>query len=315
LLPLLLTSCGDLPEPFLGNPGSTAQRLAVPVTPLLVVPPPSKALLTAPDNGAFADLLADSLVKEDVPSLAREAKKGDWRLEVTATRAGEKVVPRFAILDPAGKETGAIDGAPASAPAWIAGAPWTLGQVARDAVPKVLALMTSAQATRDRANPGGLLTRTAHLYVPEVAGAPGDGNVILTRLMRARLAEFGPLVQVTPEGADLVVHGVVTITNIPNGQQRVEVVWTVVRPNGEVTGKVSQLNNVPAGMLDHVWGDVAGVVTQEASAGINEVVERFIGRDDLAPATPVAPPGAAPGGTAANAATATGAKPAMPAGR
>ena len=28
LSPLLLAACGDLPEPFLGNPGATARRLA-----------------------------------------------------------------------------------------------------------------------------------------------------------------------------------------------------------------------------------------------------------------------------------------------
>ena len=46
LLPLmfLLAACGDLPEPFIGNPGATARRLAQPLTPLLAVPPGSDTL-------------------------------------------------------------------------------------------------------------------------------------------------------------------------------------------------------------------------------------------------------------------------------
>ena len=44
-LPLLLTACGDLPEPFLGNPGATARRLAQPPTPRLAVPPMGNMLL------------------------------------------------------------------------------------------------------------------------------------------------------------------------------------------------------------------------------------------------------------------------------
>ena len=50
LVPLLsmLTACGDLPEPFLGNPGATARRLAQPLTPLLAVPPGTDTLL--PDS-------------------------------------------------------------------------------------------------------------------------------------------------------------------------------------------------------------------------------------------------------------------------
>src|ERR1035438_3717461 len=144
LSPLLsLAGCGDLPEPFLGNPGATARRLAVPETPMLAVPPPSGALLSKPAGDDFAELLALSLQKEEVPSLARTQRKTDWGLAITASRKADQVVPRYAILDPSGHEQGAIDGATVAASGWDAGAPWTLGQAARDAVPKVLALMMS----------------------------------------------------------------------------------------------------------------------------------------------------------------------------
>jgi hypothetical protein len=275
-VPLVLAACGDLPEPFLGNPGATARRLAVPVTPMLAVPAPSDTLLSSQANDDFADLLALSLQKAEIPSLARKPHKTDWRLAVSAGRKGDQVVPRYAILDPSGHEQGAIDGAPFPVASWTAGAPWTLGQAAQDAVPKVLALMMSIRATRDRADPNSLLNRTAKLFVPEVTGAPGDGNAALTRLIRADLAEFGPLVQATPEGTDFTVKGQVTVSPLPKGQQQVEIAWTVTRPSGKVEGKVSQLHSVDAGSLDHYWGDVAGVVAQQASGGINVVVDRFI---------------------------------------
>ena len=294
-VPLSLTACGDLPEPFLGEPGATARRLAVPLTPMLAVPPPSDALLNPQGTRDFADLLALSLQREDVPTLARVPHKTDWRLGVTAARKGEQVVPRYAILDPSGHEQGAIDGAPQPAAGWTAGAPSTLGQAAQDAVPKVLALMMSIRATRDRANPNSLLNRTAVLFVPEVTGAPGDGDTALTRLIRADLAQFGPLVQVTPEGADFTVQGKVVVTPLPKSQQQVEIAWTVTRPSGVVVGKVSQLNAVPAGTLDLYWGDVAGAAAQEASGGIDRVVEQFIGRDAPAVASKAGAP--AGGGT------------------
>jgi hypothetical protein len=82
------------------------------------------------------------------------------------------------------------------------------------------------------------------------------------------------------------VKGDVTVTPIPKGQQRIEIAWTVTRPSGVVVGKVSQLNAVAAGSLDLYWGDIAVVVAQEASGGINTVVERFIGREE--PAKPAA---------------------------
>jgi hypothetical protein len=279
LLPLVLSACGDLPEPFLGNPGATARRLAVPATPMLAVPPPSRALLDGQADGDFADLLALSLQKEEVPSLAREPRKGDWRLAVTAERRGDEVVPRYAIQDPNGHEEGAIIGGAVPASGWTSGASRTLGQAAQDAVPKIVALMMSIRATRDRADPNSLMHRIAKIYVPDVTGAPGDGNQALTRQIRARLAEIGPLVQRTPENADFIVKGTVVVSPLPKGQQQIEIAWTVTRSSGVVTGKVSQLNAVPAGTLDSYWGDVALVVAQEAAGGIDRVVERFIGRE------------------------------------
>jgi hypothetical protein len=43
---------------------------------------------------------------------------------------------------------------------------------------------------------------------------------------------------------------------------------------GQDLGKVVQLNEIPAGTLDHYWGDVAVVVATEASGGVNDVLKR-----------------------------------------
>jgi hypothetical protein len=274
---LLLTACGDLPEPFIGNPGATARRLAMPATPpMLAVQPPADPLLSTQVKDDFADLLALSLQKQEVPSLARKPEKTDWRLAVSAQRRGDLVVPHYTILDPGGREQGAVDGGAVSAAGWTNGVPGTLGPAAEDAAPKILALMLSIRRTRDRANPNSLVNRAAKLFVPIVTGAPGDGDTALTKMIRADLAQIGPLVQLTPDGADFVVTGKVTVSPLPKGQQQVEIAWTVTWPSGKVVGKVSQLNAVPAGSLDSYWGDVAAAAAQEASGGIYAVVERFI---------------------------------------
>lgn len=293
LVPLLLAACGDNPQPFLGNPGATARRLAQPATPLLAVPPPKDALLPDGAGARFASLMAERLLRLDVPSLARPAGKTEWSLTVSARRVGDKVVPRYAVLDPAGKELGTVDGAPVPAAGWTAAAPPALEQAAGDGVDRVMALMTSVQATRDRADPNSLMNRMAKLYVPEVMGAPGDGNSALTRALRAELPQFGPLVQVTPEGADFTVSGTVKVTPGAPGLEAFDISWTVTRPSGVFVGKVSvQKSQVLAGSLNQYWGEVAIVVAQTAASGLFRVVERFAGRDPDKPAgqSPPQPP-------------------------
>ena len=71
---------------------------------------------------------------------------------------------------------------------------------------------------------------------------------------------------------------------IGGGQQRVEIQWTVKAANGDERGKVVQLNEIPAGSLDHYWADVAVVVASEASGGVNDVILRQSGRGPEQPA-------------------------------
>jgi len=70
----------------------------------------------------------------------------------------------------------------------------------------------------------------------------------------------------------------VRMVPIGGGQQRVEIMWSVKLPSGDERGKVVQLNNIPAGSLDHYWADVAMIVATEAAGGINDVIARQSGR-------------------------------------
>ncbi|HQT40197.1 MAG TPA: hypothetical protein PK231_12270, partial [Acidocella sp.] len=88
---LLLTSCGTLPEPFYGNPGPAAARLAVPPPPVLIVPTPTNALLSNDAAKLYASDLATALVAADIPSVAKPADKTDWQIITTATLSGTQV--------------------------------------------------------------------------------------------------------------------------------------------------------------------------------------------------------------------------------
>ncbi|HVC61645.1 MAG TPA: hypothetical protein VND19_14935 [Acetobacteraceae bacterium] len=275
LLPLLaLVGCGDLPEPFLGNPGATGRILAQPPAPRLAVPPPGDALL--PDEGSrtLATDLAAALQAQEVPAVAGKAGRTDWRLVATAAQRGATVVPVFTVLDPQGKERGRTDGAAVPTAAWAAAAAATLHQSATEAAPKIASLLTSIETAREVADPNSLYNRRAKVMVADVTGAPGDGDESLTHQMRTRLAVLGPAVQTTAAGADFTVRGQVRTVPIAGHKQRVEIQWIIKNAAGQDLGRVVQLNEVPTGTLDHYWGDVAVVVATEASGGVNDVIKR-----------------------------------------
>src|SRR4051794_23634758 len=281
LLPLLclLVACGDLPEPFLGNPGANARRLAQPLTPLLAVPPGSDTLLPDAANQDLAKQIATALQGTEVPALVRAPQPTDWRLITRAERDGNVVKPSFSVMSPQGKEEGKADGEPVPLDVWAAASPALMKQVAGEAAPRIGAVLTSIRIAHDKADPGSLYNRAARVLVPEVTGAPGDGDAALTRQMRARLALLGPVVLTTPAGADFVVQGEVKVVPIEKRQERVEIQWIIRTPSGDERGRVVQLNDIPAGTLDRYWGDVAVVVASEASNGINDVLIRQSGHD------------------------------------
>ena len=285
-LAALLAACGTLPQPFRGNPGQTAQRLASepPIVPRLVVPAPAMALL--PDNGgrALAALLARDLQLHEVPAYAEAGHKGDWVLAISATDTGRTVVPVYTVRTPQGRDAATLKGAPVPVAAWAAASPATLQSAASEAASQLSALLAGIDNDLQRANPNSLLNRSARVAVLPVTGAPGDGDAALTRLMRANLSMRGEAVRDAPEGADFVVQGEVRVVPIAGGQDRVEIQWIVTQPSradtpgGAERGRVVQLNNVPAGSLNGVWGDVAQAVTEEASGGVRDLVLRQSGR-------------------------------------
>jgi hypothetical protein len=279
LLCLSLTACGDLPEPFIGNPGATARRLAQPLTALLAVPPGTDTLLSDASSEELAQQIAAALQATEVPALARQPEKTDWRVITRAERDGDSVRPLFSVRDPQGKEQGSTEGENVPLRSWANADPALLKQIAAEAAPRIGAVLTGIRVARDKADPSSLYNRPAKVLVSDVTGAPGDGDQVLTQQMRARLAVLGPVVLTTPTGADFIVLGQVKVVPIPKRQERVEIQWIIKTGSGDERGRVVQLNEIPAGTLDHYWGDVAVVVAAEASNGVNDVILRQSGHD------------------------------------
>lgn len=272
LVPLLLAACGDLPQPFRGRPGSVGARLAQPPPARLAVPAPTHALLTDAAGDVLAGAVADALVEREVPAVAHDIRPGDWQLVVTAELEGGLVVPTYTVRDERGRTMGSSTGVAMPAHAWADGDPYMLKMTAAAIAPKLADLLTGIDAARKRSDPHSLYNRPAQVAVLAVTGAPGDGNQSLTRQMRAQLLPLGEVLLDTPQGADFTVAGQVRTAPGAGGNTRVEIQWLVTDAAGHDVGHIVQINEVPAGSLNHFWGDVAMVVAQEAAGGVQQVI-------------------------------------------
>ena len=273
-LAALLPACGDLPQPFRGNPGGQAGALAAPPAYRLAIPAPAEALLTGTQAQGFAEALSTALLAAEVPAAADDPLPLDWRLAVEARLQGNAVVPRYRLTDPDGRPQGEAEGNRIPARDWSEASPEVLRRAARDAAPRIADLLLRAEAARKGMDPAALaVTGPPRIFVPSVRGAPGDGNQALTARLREALGQQGMVVQDIAQGARFAVTGQVTVADQPQTRtQRIEILWTVSRQDGEDLGRVLQLNEVPAGVLQRFWGDVAFAAATEAAGGVRTVV-------------------------------------------
>jgi hypothetical protein len=271
-LVLALAGCGGLPRPFEGRPGSNAMILAEPPPSRLAIPAPGAAMLTDDAAQGLTEALATALQTQDVPAVASPARKGDWRLAVTADLRGASVVPLFTVQNPDSEAKGSIEGAPVPPADWAQAQPDMLKAVAAAAAPRLATLLTAIEASRRQSDPTSLANRPVRVLLRPVTGAPGDGNQSLTRQMRLELVKLGQQVLDSPPGEDFTVTGQVATEPTAGNQMRVEVVWTVSTARDTQAGKIAQLNEVPRGSLNGLWADVAVVVAQEAAGGVRDVI-------------------------------------------
>jgi hypothetical protein len=113
------------------------------------------------------------------------------------------------------------------------------------------------------------------LLIRGVEGAPGDGAEALGKAITVLLRRQDVAIVTDPQrAADLVLAADVTVAPTTAGKQHVKIVWHVRRKDGGEIGTVAQENDVPAGLLDGAWGDVAYTVAAAAQDGIMALVSR-----------------------------------------
>lgn len=289
---LALAACGDLPQPYRGRPGGQAAVLAIPLAIRLAVPPPEQALLGDAQAKDFAAALVAALQSEDVPVIASATPLPlDWLVEITAERQGqgrnETVRPRFRLLDADRKPQATTEGKPVPLEAWANADRALFDQVARENGPKLTQLLLQVEAARKSTDPAALAAGPPRLYMVGVKGAPGDGNASLAARMKEQLGGQGFVVQDSAEGAAYGLQAdVAVVPGSTRAVERVEIIWIVSRRDGEELGRVVQMNEVPTGRLNRLWGDIAYVAANEAADGVKTVVANALQTPGTSPDAP-----------------------------
>lgn len=105
-----------------------------------------------------------------------------------------------------------------------------------------------------------------------VQGAPGDGDVSLSREVAKLLAQSGA--RVTSSGGPEALYLTAQVSKTPSANaDRIQIVWKVQDASGNAIGEVTQANDVPRGALDQNWGEDAFYAAEGAKNGIMELLQ------------------------------------------
>jgi hypothetical protein len=270
---LVAASCQPLPHPF-------AEDVPPPNSPIWKLRDTASVTVAPIDGGPRATArklgpaIAAALQKHDIPASDRTASIGSYELsgriqEMPPFDGKAALVALWRLRDPAGKEVGVrAERIVAGAQDWRNGNENAIKRVAM-ASATGLARLLQDQAPTEAKEPS-----RPRLLV-HIGGVVRDGGDSLARAISLVLQRRGlEIVTGSAAHGDLVLNVDVDIGKPHAGKQHVSIVWHLRRPDGSQIGTVAQRNDVPAGLLDGPWGDVAYVVATSAEPGIMRLVDR-----------------------------------------
>jgi hypothetical protein len=275
LVSALLAGCQPLPHPFAEDrpPASllTVRDSAGISVQTIEGGPPA----TAQKLGAA---IASALGKRDIPASDRTTSLGSYllygRLEAQRPRAGKAALTvhwrlQDAAGHPVGERTARLE---APARAWDTGDETIIAGLAEASAAEIAPLLADESAPATAAAAGDGRTR---IVVRPVSGAPGDGAKSLANAIATVLKRQDVAVLDDPNAkADVILDGEVTIVPVKPDKQHIKIVWRVRRADGAEIGTVGQENDVPKGLLDGAWGDVAYSVAIAGADGLMQVIAR-----------------------------------------
>ena len=266
LLPLALAACQPLPQPF--QHGDLADN---PLVRLKDGPGVSLRPIEGLDlhiSDEITSAVVDAFAAQDVPASAVIGNRASFRLTGKGAMASQLGGSNELVVDWQLADAGGRTLAERRQQATIEAGPARRRSFARMAELLVGDLMPQLAEPRLKA------ALPEAVLVFSVDGAPGDGGISLKQALEYVLMKNGvPLAQPREDNV-LVVSAQITMGKPEAGAQAIAIRWSLHGPDGKEIGTVTQANTVPAGSLDHAWGDTALAVAEAAYDGLGALFQR-----------------------------------------
>jgi hypothetical protein len=271
----LLGGCQPLPHPF-ADDRPPAELLRIRDSAGISVGPIAGQPRAATDKLGAA--VARALLRRDIPASDKTTSLGSYLLygrltQSAAAHGSAKVTAYWRLYNAGGKTIGErkVDIA-APVKEWEAGAGPPIERLAAASAAAIAPLIEDEMPKPVAPAPADKDAGRTRIAIEPLSGAPGDGDKSLAAAVRTVLQRLDLTIVEPGQKADLTIDGAVTVAPAKPDKQHVKITWRVRRADGAEIGTVGQENDVPRGMLDGPWGDLAYNVAIAASDGLMQLV-------------------------------------------
>ena len=270
---LLLAACQPLPHPFADDvPRRGSPMLALRDTASVTIAPVEGLPRATAEK--LGSAMARALQQQEIAASEKTASIGSYELigriqEMTPAKGEAALVVLWELRDPSGQSLGErTERLEAAAADWEDGKDNAVAKLAAASAAQLVGLLQDD--TPREADVGGRI----RLRIGAVTGAPGDGGEALASGITELLKKQDLAIADANAEADLVLDAEVTVAKPQAGKQNVKILWRLRRQDGAEIGTVGQENDVPAGLLDGAWSDIAYNIALAAQDGIMALVAR-----------------------------------------
>jgi hypothetical protein len=267
---VLATACQPLPHPFADDRPPDALLKVRDVAGVSIAPVEGEPAAAAATLGAA---MAKALLKRDIPASDKTTSLGSYQLYgrlVEARQHGKAGLTAYwRLYDAEGRTVGEHS-------ARVEGEPRDWGSGEAPAIQRLAGLSAEGLAPllEEEAPVVAAAGGRTRVAIRQIVGAPGDGATSLAAAVTAVLKKQDLAIVDSGQPADLYVDGEVNVSAVKANAQHVKIVWRVRRADGAEIGTADQENDVPKGLLDGPWGDLAYNVAVAVGDGLMQLVAR-----------------------------------------